>query len=105
MDNKTVSVRLREALNARKHKKLFAFSHEIGVSPSTVTRWLQGQPIRSENLIKIARVLNISLDWLLLGEGNMEAGPISGDKKTAKLRNFPPEMKQALADFFFDLID
>lgn len=57
--------RLQAALNGRNKAQ---FARDIGVSYESVRRWCNGQTLPDGgDLITIARVLNISLDWLLLG--------------------------------------
>jgi transcriptional regulator with XRE-family HTH domain len=100
MDTNAVSARLRKAMQARRRSKLFAFSHELGVSPSTVTRWLQGQPISSDNLVRLAEALDISIDWLLMGKGDMSPPSPPEPDELEVLRRLPPEAKAALRELF-----
>lgn len=64
--------RLRQALELRGRQKRYALAAEIGVNASSVTRWLQGGPISMEHMVRLCDVLEISLDWLLLGRGSFE---------------------------------
>jgi transcriptional regulator with XRE-family HTH domain len=100
MDTQAVSARLRTAMETKRRRKLFAFSHEIGVSPSTVTRWLQGQPISSDNLVRLAEALDISIDWLLMGKGDMSPTALPASNELDALRRLPPDAKAALRDLF-----
>lgn len=64
--------RLQDALDLRGRRKRYAVACEIGVNPSSLTRWLQGDPISIEHAIRLCLLLDISLDWLLLGRGAPE---------------------------------
>jgi len=72
---KDVGTRLRSALRSRGYNKYLAFAAEIDVSPSTVTRWCDGHPIKLQNLIQICEILDISLDWLVLGTDDRDLRP------------------------------
>ncbi|HEV2099422.1 MAG TPA: helix-turn-helix transcriptional regulator [Stellaceae bacterium] len=67
--------RLRQALELRDRRKLYALAMEIGVNASSVTRWLQGDPIRMDHAERLCQVLNISMDWLMLGRGSIDPLP------------------------------
>jgi transcriptional regulator with XRE-family HTH domain len=69
--------RLQQALDRRGRRKRYALAIEIGVNPSSMTRWLQGEPISIEHAMRLCEVLEISLDWLLLGRGHPD--PTSPD--------------------------
>ncbi|WFT83255.1 MULTISPECIES: helix-turn-helix domain-containing protein [unclassified Methylobacterium] len=57
------------ALALRGRTKLYAFAAELDVNPSSVTRWVGGGEISTEHAVRICEVLDVSLDWLLLGRG------------------------------------
>jgi transcriptional regulator with XRE-family HTH domain len=65
--------RLRFALSARHFKKQMAFAAEVGVDDSVVSRWQQGKTLSMPNAIRVCEVLDISLDWLLLGRGTIDS--------------------------------
>ena len=69
--------RLKQALEMRKRNKLHAFAVEVGVNPSSVTRWLKGGLISTEHAVKICQTLSISLDWLLLGKEQAGTHPLA----------------------------
>lgn len=52
-----------------------ALSGAVGVSPSAITQWTDGstKSIEGENLVKAARFLGVSPDWLATGKGEMKA--------------------------------
>lgn len=68
--------RLQQALERRGRRKRYALAVELGVNPSSLTRWLQGEPISIQHAIRLCEVLEISLDWLLLGRGQPDAGEL-----------------------------
>jgi phage repressor protein C with HTH and peptisase S24 domain len=52
-----------------------ALASAVGVSPSAVTQWTNGstKSFEGENLVKVARFLEVSPDWLATGKGEMKA--------------------------------
>jgi transcriptional regulator with XRE-family HTH domain len=64
--------RLRKALEIRGRRKLYALAGEVGVNPSSVTRWLQGRFISLDHAVRLCDVLDVSLDWLMLGRGSLD---------------------------------
>lgn len=52
--------------------KQFSLAADIGVDQSTVSRWGNGGTLSLKNAVKFCEALDISLDWLLLGRGDME---------------------------------
>lgn len=69
--------RLKIALEARGVKKQMAFAVQIGVDDSVVSRWKRGSRLTLQHAIKICEVLDISLDWLVLGRGRMDSHRLS----------------------------
>lgn len=80
-------------------------SKRTGIGRATITSWFRGKPAMptAPHLIRLARATNISLDWLLLGEGAPLRGagaPASSvvtgllDYLEAELKAvaFPPEL-------------
>ena len=65
--------RLQLALRRRRVRKLHALAVEIGVDQSAISRWRKGSPISLPNAVSLCRALDISLDWLVTGQGVMEA--------------------------------
>lgn len=67
---------------------------ELNVSPPTVAAWIGAASIRpaknitGENLLQVCRLLEISPEWLMFGEGAMRP------EKSAKIS---PEMAQVIA--------
>lgn len=50
-----------------------AFAAEVGVDDSVVSRWQKGKSLSMPNAIRVCEVLDISLDWLLLGRGTIDS--------------------------------
>lgn len=52
-------------------------SRAVGVSAPSVHGWLSGrsQSIRGETLLKVARTLGVTPEWLASGEGSIDDGP------------------------------
>ncbi|MBZ7924354.1 helix-turn-helix domain-containing protein [Ensifer adhaerens] len=71
--------RLKVALEAKGVKKQMAFAAQIGVNDSVVSRWKRGQKLTLQNAVRICQALDISLDWLVLGRGTMDAHRVSKD--------------------------
>ena len=42
-------------------------SYDLGVSEATLSRWRNGAIMSIEHAVQLANVLEVSLDWLLLG--------------------------------------
>lgn len=57
---------------------------KLGVKAQSVSYWIRGERLPgSDNCIALAGLLNISLDWLLLGRGEMRSGKIDGSELVA----------------------
>jgi transcriptional regulator with XRE-family HTH domain len=65
--------RIREALAARGIRKQQALAAELKVHESAITRWKENKPISLGSAVALAATLDISLDWLLLGRGTIDA--------------------------------
>jgi len=64
--------RLQLALEARGIRKQMALAAELGVDESTVSRWQRSAGLSLEHAARLCEVLDISLDWLVLGRGDMD---------------------------------
>lgn len=69
---KEVGQRLKLALKARGIHKQMAFAAEMSVNESAVSRWQRGGGLSLANAMRVCEILDISLDWLLLGRGTMD---------------------------------
>ncbi|MDJ1159089.1 helix-turn-helix transcriptional regulator [Chelatococcus sp. SYSU_G07232] len=65
--------RLQHALLKRRISKLYALAAEIGVNESAMSRWKKSDAISVHNAIQLCAALDISLDWLLMGRGSIDA--------------------------------
>lgn len=77
--------RLKVALEARGVKKQMAFAVQIGVDDSVVSRWKRGHRLTLQHAVRICEVLDISLDWLVLGRGTMDSHKIYQAADLARL--------------------
>lgn len=59
--------RIHIAIQQRGATKLTALAAELGVTAGALTRWRQGGPLSLENGIRLCEVLDVSLDWLVMG--------------------------------------
>lgn len=69
--------RLREAMRQSGYAKQYAFAVALVVNESTVTRWLANGPMSLDHSAKVCLVLDISLDWLVLGRGTMHSHKVT----------------------------
>jgi transcriptional regulator with XRE-family HTH domain len=102
-------LRLRTAMVARGYAKQHAFAVALNVSQSTVTRWLANGPMSLESAAEICSLLDISMNWLVLGRGEMSADlesqrkdTPSSDGMTAMIRLYEalPTTSRSLLDSF-----
>ena len=76
--------RLRQAMNAEFEGEagpMSAMAKRLGVPKSTVSGWFDNPDPKCPDpdaLIRIARRMNVSLDWLLDGYGRMKRQPAAG---------------------------
>ena len=52
---------------------MMVLAMDLDVHESAISRWRKGGPMSLEHAGRISEVLNISLDWLVLGRGEMDA--------------------------------
>jgi transcriptional regulator with XRE-family HTH domain len=64
--------RLSRAIKDRGISKMMALAMDLAVHESAISRWRKGGPMSLEHAARISEVLNISLDWLVLGRGEMD---------------------------------
>lgn len=64
--------RLREAMIIRGNRKAMALAAELEISPAAITKWKQGHAMSVDNACSLARSLEVSLDWLLMGRNSPE---------------------------------
>jgi transcriptional regulator with XRE-family HTH domain len=64
--------RITMAMQKRHLQKLYAVSSALNVSESAVSRWKNNGAMTVENVIALCQLLDVSIDWLLLGRGHMD---------------------------------
>lgn len=64
--------RIALAMQKRRLQKLYAVSSALNVSESAVSRWKNNGAMTVENVIALCELLDVSIDWLLLGRGHMD---------------------------------
>jgi transcriptional regulator with XRE-family HTH domain len=52
--------------------KMMALAHDLNVNESAISRWRQDGAMSLANAARVAEVLDISMDWLILGRGEMD---------------------------------
>lgn len=65
--------RMVEAMQLRGMTKQHALAFAMGVNESTITRWKNNRPMSIDHAVLLCRTLDVSLDWLLTGVGQMDA--------------------------------
>ncbi len=74
-DRSAIAKRLREVINQQDQPTIAALARKTGVAPNTVGGWVcDGDKARAPDLyqlLQVARSRGLSLDWLLLGRGEM----------------------------------
>lgn len=65
--------RLSFALRLRQLPKMASLAVEMGVDESAISRWRKGGAMSLQNAARLCEVLDISLDWLVNGRGNIES--------------------------------
>lgn len=63
---------MQSAMAARGIRKQIVLAAELGVNESAVSRWQQGLGLSLEHAARLCMTLDISLDWLVLGRGDMD---------------------------------
>jgi len=63
---------LRIAMRVRGLTKLSAMAAAVGVTESAISRWCHDGPMTIENVVVVCAVLEMSIDWFLLGRGDMD---------------------------------
>ncbi len=71
--NKERGARLDQAMVRRGQRKAMALAAELKLSPAAISKWRQGHAMSVENACRLSVLLDVSLDWLLMGRA--EPGP------------------------------
>lgn len=54
-------------METRGHRKATALAANLNISPAAITKWTQGHSMSIDHACDLAVVLDVSLDWLLMG--------------------------------------
>lgn len=99
------ATRLRQAMAARGVAKLCVLAAILGVTESAISRWRQGGAITLENAALLCDSLEISLDWLVLGRGDMEAHThLVESARSAPYARLPRHLRVSLDAFLHAVI-
>jgi hypothetical protein len=92
------AARLREALRRRGVRKLYGLAIDLGVDQSALSRWKHGGAMSLEHAAELCRHLSISMDWLVLGIGDMELGKDNAEAPQVwrQLRAMPPRLQDSV---------
>lgn len=93
-----IGQRLQQAIDSSRFKDDTQghIAGKIGVKAQAVSYWVRGERLPgADNCIALAGLLNISLDWLLLGRGEMRSGKIDGTELVA-IDAWPQHAKEVI---------
>ena len=86
-----------------------ALAFDLDVHQSTITRWKEDGPMSLSSACRLCEVLDISLDWLILGRGFMDQHKLPADGSGANAadmqrfrrttRTLPTNITNHLLDF------
>lgn len=80
----TVNSRI-EMLKNREALSLIDFANKIGVSRMTLHRVLNGAPVSSNLINAICKTFNVSREWLVGGESELEVSPATTVKRESSV--------------------
>ena len=66
------AARLRRAIEVRGHRKMMALAAELNISSAALSKWTQGHAMSVEHACRLSDLLDVSLDWLLMGRNGPE---------------------------------
>ncbi len=100
--------RVNHAIKARGVQKMLSLALDLDVDESAISRWKKGGPMSLKSAARLARTLDISLDWIVLGRGEMELHKKlalrSDERKLIKLlRAWNADSTRHLVNFLDDL--
>lgn len=103
-----IRTRIRAALDTAQMSQS-ELARKIGVQPSAVNHWLSGRSkaLKAENLVRIAKALSVSADWLETGMGSIkpEASLTREEAEVIELyRALTPQMRETWIKVGRDLI-
>lgn len=96
--------RLAAAIRGRGISKMLVLAHHLDVNESAISRWKQDGAMSLNNAARIAEVLDVSMDWLILGRGEMDIHKTPGLRSREfelieTVRRYPPESVDDLVRF------
>jgi transcriptional regulator with XRE-family HTH domain len=100
--------RLSFALRLRRVPKMTSLAADLGVDESAISRWRKGGAMSLQSARRLSEVLDISLDWLVLGRGEVEGHKAFAlnprEREIVQLvRALPPGSIQALGQLLAPL--
>lgn len=94
--------RIKKAMKTKGYRKATALAAQLDISPAAITKWTQGYAMSIGHVCNLAGLLDVSLDWLLLGRN--EPDWLRPDQLSdveldlvGKLRERPPRIGRLLA--------
>lgn len=90
--------RLASAFAARDVRKLQALAVDLGVDESAISRWKRGRSISLDNVARLCVALDVSMDWLVLGRGDMDLHRAPPPAPEASAEGTPPAWLLPAAD-------
>lgn len=68
----SIADRLNKGIEKRRVPKIAVLAHDLGVDESAISRWRRGGAMSLSHAASLCRVLDISMDWLILDRGEMD---------------------------------
>ena len=101
--------RLSFALRLRRLPKMTSLAAELGVDESAISRWRKDGAISLHSASRLCEVLDISLDWLVLGRGDIEGHspfPTTGPERelVRLIRGLPAPSADALEQMLAPIV-
>jgi transcriptional regulator with XRE-family HTH domain len=59
-------------MTVRGHRKMMALAAELNISPAALSKWKKGHSMSIEHACRLAALLDVSLDWMLMGRNAPE---------------------------------
>lgn len=82
-DLRTRGERLKHAFTVKGIEKQMALAFDLDVHQSTITRWKEDGAMSLGSACRLCEILDISLDWLILGRGFMDQHKLGTDEPGA----------------------
>jgi transcriptional regulator with XRE-family HTH domain len=102
----TFAERLRHAMVVRGVTKQMAFAAELQVDDSAVSRWRRGGGMSVEHAARFCQILDVSLDWLVLGRGTIDLHKVgSATRPSVGVRETVQDLPKPVADALVVLVE